>query len=162
MRQFLMIIGLFFVVNLSSQVTSVTVYRDLVASIQEKGDSIILDYDLTYECFSSKNIVNEKESVIKGCALFLFNHPNWCFEIGMYLDCRGNSVYNLLLSQRLADLFKNDLLKKGVSRFQVLSNGYGGEYPLNDCDCNILCSENKFKENRRYVLKLKSKNEISK
>jgi outer membrane protein OmpA-like peptidoglycan-associated protein len=63
-------------------------------------------------------------------ARWLKEHPGARFFIDGYASKRGETIYNLVLSQRRADWVKQSLLSRGVSESQIrLSVGWGELYP---------------------------------
>ena len=63
-------------------------------------------------------------------ARWLKAHPDARFFIDGYASKRGETIYNLVLSQRRADWVKQSLLSRGVPENQIrLSVGWGELYP---------------------------------
>jgi outer membrane protein OmpA-like peptidoglycan-associated protein len=69
-------------------------------------------------------------SALDDDARWLKDHPNTRFFIDGYASKRGETIYNLVLSQRRADWVKESLLSRGVPESQIrLSVGWGELYP---------------------------------
>jgi peptidoglycan-associated lipoprotein len=63
-------------------------------------------------------------------ARWLKEHPSARFFIDGYASKRGETIPNLVLSQRRADWVRNSLLSRGVPESQIrLSVGWGELYP---------------------------------
>lgn len=140
---------------LIGQITAESVYQDLSQAILHPGDSLILDYYWLYSCFGPKQGEKaEAEAAIEGILNYLQDHSNSTFEISCHTDCQGDEAYNLALSQRKADSFRRQLIAKGVTKNSLIAKGYGETALMNHCDCQVDCSDEAHKENRRYVLKL--------
>jgi peptidoglycan-associated lipoprotein len=74
---------------------------------------------------------------------------NLKFELRSHTDCRGSLEYNDDLSQKRAKAVTDYLVKKGVTRGNLVSKGYGERELLNDCTDGVYCDEPKHEENRR-------------
>jgi peptidoglycan-associated lipoprotein len=74
---------------------------------------------------------------------------NLKFELRSHTDCRGSLEYNDDLSQKRAKAVTDYLVKKGVTRGNVVSKGYGERELLNDCTDGVFCDEAKHEQNRR-------------
>ncbi len=102
--------------------------------------------------YNSANLNTENEATLDNLWKMLKNFPNMQIEIGVYADCREN---DLLVSKRAAAIAKY-LTGKGNKTNAVVKE-YGNVRPLNQCSCllkNMVCSEEKYKENRRAEFKV--------
>ncbi|MFK7934284.1 MAG: OmpA family protein [Saprospiraceae bacterium] len=56
-------------------------------------------------------------------------YPDMIIELGSHTDARGNDNYNADLSQRRADSARRWLVRKGIPRARIQTNGYGESQP---------------------------------
>lgn len=56
-------------------------------------------------------------------------YPDMVIELGSHTDARGDDAYNADLSQRRADSARRWLIRKGISRSRIQTNGYGETVP---------------------------------
>ncbi|MCS6934215.1 MAG: OmpA family protein [Chitinophagales bacterium] len=80
--------------------------------------------------------------------------PDVKIEISAHTDSRGNDTYNLQLSTKRADVCVQYLTTKGVSRENLIANGYGETRILNKCKNNVPCTEAEHAVNRRIEFKI--------
>jgi outer membrane protein OmpA-like peptidoglycan-associated protein len=91
------------------------------------------------EVMFARNVYDrcENPSVLDEDARWLKEHPGVRFYVDGYASKRGNSDYNLVISQRRADWVKQSLINRGVAEDRIkLSVGWGELYPtcLEDSD----------------------------
>lgn len=154
---YLLIALSFVAVRLRAQVTETEIYRYLETSLVGEGDKCVLDYDFIYPCFGPpKGTTLEADVARNAIAKFIQAHPSWQFEISHHTDCRGSEQFNLDLSERLAHVFRSGLLNRGVAERQLVSRGYGESQSINNCNCDVVCDDEAYEENRRYELKVLS------
>lgn len=63
-------------------------------------------------------------------ASFMNKYPERNIVIEGHTDSRGESEYNLTLSQRRADSVKMALVEKGIAASRITTAGYGETYPM--------------------------------
>ena len=83
-------------------------------------------------------------------------YPTMNIELISHTDSRGDSNYNLNLSQRRAESAKQYLVARGVSSSRVRAVGYGESQPRNQCVDGTKCSEEEHQYNRRTEVKVTS------
>ncbi|WP_299439476.1 OmpA family protein [uncultured Aquimarina sp.] len=77
-------------------------------------------------------------------------HPDMIIKIETHSDSRGDTDYNLALSQKRAESIYKYLLSKDISENRILSYvGFGEAKPVNKCEDGEDCSEEEYRKNRR-------------
>lgn len=74
-------------------------------------------------------------------------------EIGAHTDSEGSSEANLKLSEMRATTVCNYLIKAGIEKTRLISNGYGSTQPINKC-LERPCTEAERAKNRRIEFKI--------
>lgn len=119
-------------------------------------DNIYFELNSTKLTSSSKQALNKLASILK-------EFPDIHMEIRAHSDSRGNSKYNLLLSEQRAQVTVSYLISRGVPKERLSSKGYGDSMLLNECAKGVQCSEEKHMQNRRVEFMIsKMKNESNK
>jgi len=83
-------------------------------------------------------------------AALLLHKTQLKLHIYGHADASGSEEYNQTLSEERATAVRNYLLAKGVSRFRILTTGYGSSKPVSDND-----SEEGKQQNRRVEIEVK-------
>ncbi len=83
----------------------------------------------------------------------LREYPDWIIELGVHTDARGDDAQNLQITRRQADKLKEYLIRKGIKENRIIAVGYGEKQILNQCQNNVLCSEEDHLYNRRVEFK---------
>jgi len=77
-------------------------------------------------------------------------HPDMIIKIETHSDSRGDTDYNLVLSQKRAESIYKYLISKDISENRILSYiGFGEAKPVNKCEDGEDCSEEEYRKNRR-------------
>lgn len=79
----------------------------------------------------------------------LIVNPTVKLKVTSHTDSRGQSKYNKWLSERRVNKTVKYLISIGVSTDRLLSEAYGEENLLNECDDKTYCPEEKHQLNRR-------------
>jgi outer membrane protein OmpA-like peptidoglycan-associated protein len=105
-------------------------YKDsILASIY--GSKFIVHYGF------DKSIIEPKEfPVLDSLLLKLKKTPNAVIVIGAFTDCIGSYKYNYNLSVRRANSVIAYLLKHGLDKNKIVSNGYSKKYTITPCATN--------------------------
>lgn len=133
------------------------------------SSSIIRNYpdgsgEMTYEYFDRLPIIyhdydkaNVKE-LDKNTLTQVLNvmnvHSNIVIEIASHTDARGDADYNLLLSKRRAREVMRFLVKAGIDKARIKSNGYGETQLVNSCFDDTECEEEEHQLNRRTEIRV--------
>lgn len=81
-------------------------------------------------------------------------NPDMGLVLTAHTDWRGQSEYNLKLSQARADLLADAISRQGIDRSRLLGIGKGEEEPFNNCREGVECSEELHAQNRRADIRL--------
>lgn len=98
----------------------------------------------------NSSFVNTKsKKVLDSLVQVLEEIPTLKLKITSHTDSRGTSKYNDWLSQRRVDRTKAYLLSKGIADDKLVTEAYGENMLLNECNDNTYCPEDKHAVNRR-------------
>ena len=88
-------------------------------------------------------------------------HKKWNIEIAVYTSCASSNPENEIVSQKIAEMVRTNLIGFGVKSSRLFAKGYGGSKPLFDCRCEMvgLCSEKELNANRRIEFIISENNE---
>lgn len=82
---------------------------------------------------------------------------NCVFQIEMHTDCRADSTYNIIISQRFVDSAVAYIERK-INSKRVIALGMGEREPLNNCICEgdqvVFCTEEEHQQNRRMQIRI--------
>jgi outer membrane protein OmpA-like peptidoglycan-associated protein len=99
--------------------------------------------------YNNPTLSAENKAVLDNVLKMLKSFPSLQIEIGVYADCHEN---DMLVTKR-ANAIKDYL----ATNDYIAVKEYGNTGPLNQCDCSnphIICSEEKYLENRRAEFKV--------
>ena len=100
------------------------------------------------------------KEVLDKLAELLKKYPRIAVELGSHTDCRGDSAYNIKLSQERAKAAVDYLVSKGIVSDRLQAHGYGKQKPANNCHCNDkgenTCTEQEYQQNRRTTFQILS------
>lgn len=80
-----------------------------------------------YFKYDSSKLGSEAIQVLEDHIKTLRNHPSWRVRVVGHCDSRGNSGYNLALSERRAVMVEGYLKKAGINESNLEAVGYGSE-----------------------------------
>lgn len=105
-------------------------------------NNLLFEYD--------KALILENSNVeLDKLVLYLKSNPKYLIEIKGHTDAKGNSTYNLNLSQRRANEVEKYLVQHGIKDTKIKAIGVGAQYPIVDND-----TEEHRQMNRRVEIKL--------
>ncbi len=82
---------------------------------------------------------------------YLMAHPEIRIRIDGYADNRGDIIYNLVLSQKRANIAKEELIRMGIPAERIVSAvGWGKLYPTCDFDSDECWDSNRRAHLRYY------------
>ncbi|WP_424001789.1 OmpA family protein [Maribacter sp. IgM3_T14_3] len=115
------------------------------------GDDLakLLQLSTIYFDFDKYNIRKDSEVEIEKVIAALEKYPSLKLKVNAHTDSRGPEAYNLWLSQKRAESTVNYMIKKGISKDRLVSEGYGETKLLNECSDGVKCSAAKHDINRR-------------
>ncbi|WP_299156859.1 OmpA family protein [uncultured Christiangramia sp.] len=112
-------------------------------------DLIPIDGSKIYFDFDKATIKKESEVVLDSVVTYMNDYPNIKVKVESHADARGSDSYNMALSKRRAASTVDYLVKKGIDRSRLTSEGYGETRPVNDCTQPTGCSNAEYAKNRR-------------
>jgi len=130
----------------NSKLQKLALYLD---PLFEKGKFFKLEnilYDL-----GKDNIRKDAALILNGLVTIMYENPTLQIEVASHTDSRGNSDYNMKLSQRRAQSAVDYLVSRGISRDRMVAKGYGESRLLNKCADGVDCSEAEHQQNRRTM-----------
>ncbi len=115
------------------------------------GDDLakLLQLSTIYFDFDKYNIRKDSEVEIEKVIAALEKYPSLKLKVNSHTDSRGPAAYNLWLSQKRAEATVNYMIKNGISKERLLSEGFGETRLLNECVDGVKCSSNQHDVNRR-------------
>ncbi|TDT39628.1 WD40 repeat protein [Maribacter spongiicola] len=115
------------------------------------GDDLakLLQLSTIYFDFDKYNIRKDSEVEIEKVVAAMEKYPSLRLKVNSHTDSRGPAAYNLWLSQKRAESTVNYMIKKGISKDRLVSEGYGETKLLNECSDGVKCSAIKHDINRR-------------
>jgi outer membrane protein OmpA-like peptidoglycan-associated protein len=112
----------------------------------------VVRMDNIYFDLNSTLLKKEGMNELSKLAALLKSYPNINLEIRAHTDSRGDSKYNLQLSEQRAQATIAYLTSRGISKTRLRAKGYGDTMLLNECASGVICSEEMHKLNRRVEL----------
>lgn len=115
------------------------------------GDDLakLLQLSTIYFDFDKYDIRKDSEVEIEKVVAAMEKYPSLRLKVNSHTDSRGPAAYNLWLSQKRAESTVNYMIKKGISKDRLVSEGYGETKLLNECSDGVNCSAAKHDINRR-------------
>lgn len=115
------------------------------------GDDLakLLQLSTIYFDFDKYNIRKDSEVEIEKVIAAMDKYPSLKIKVNSHTDSRGPAAYNLWLSQKRAESTVNYMVRKGISKDRLLSEGFGESKLLNECADGVPCSSAKHDINRR-------------
>jgi peptidoglycan-associated lipoprotein len=91
------------------------------------------------------------KAALEADVAYLMAHPEIRIRIDGYTDNRGSIIYNLVLSQKRADMAKQDLIRMGIPEARIVSAvGWGKLYPTCDFESDECWDSNRRAHLRYY------------
>jgi outer membrane protein OmpA-like peptidoglycan-associated protein len=96
----------------------------------------IYDLPVSFEG-TGTNLNFNMQKILDSFALnFLIPNPTLVFDIGAHTDCRQSKSNSKRISEERAKRIRNYLIEKhNIDSNRIVSNGYGEEKLINDCEC---------------------------
>ncbi|AYN67046.1 flagellar motor protein MotB [Euzebyella marina] len=115
------------------------------------GDDLakLLQLSTIYFDFDKYNIRKDSEIEVEKVIAAMEKYPSLKIQVNSHTDSRGKDSYNLWLSQKRAESTVNYMIKKGIAKERLQSEGYGETKLLNNCDDGVSCTEEEHQLNRR-------------
>ncbi|MFX0557256.1 OmpA family protein [Maribacter sp. CXY002] len=115
------------------------------------GDDLakLLQLSTIYFDFDKYDIRKDSEVEIEKVIAAMEKYPSLKLKVNSHTDSRGPAAYNLWLSQKRAESTINYMIRKGISKDRLVSEGYGESRLLNECADGVSCTREKHNVNRR-------------
>ncbi len=115
------------------------------------GDDLakLLQLSTIYFDFDKYNIRKDSEIEVEKVIAAMEKYPSLKIQVNSHTDSRGPAAYNLWLSQKRAESTINYMIKNGISKDRLASEGFGETKLINECEDGIKCSSEKHDLNRR-------------
>lgn len=106
-------------------------FEDINLTPKRKGDGLKLNLAERLQFASRKDDVpDDAKPVLDGVARVLVDNPDYLIQVVAHTDDRGDSGYNMRLSQRRADAVKTYLVERGIEEVRLIALGLGETEPL--------------------------------
>ncbi|MFK7900482.1 MAG: OmpA family protein [Cyclobacteriaceae bacterium] len=130
--------------------------RDLLESID--GVRVVDNTTIIppiYFNYNDDNINKFSEKSLAKIIKFMKKNEDLMLEVRSHTDCRGDSTYNIRLSERRAQHAALYIIKRGIFLGRIRAYGLGENDLFNECGCDTnkdvtqACTEEHHRENRR-------------
>lgn len=109
-------------------------------------------YNIQYTDNNELVFTPEEHERMYEIVMALNDNPDVLVQIHAFTDCRGVNSQNLSTSQTRARLIAQYFIDNNISKTRISSDGYGEEYPVNNCVDGARCSEREQLLNRRIEI----------
>lgn len=115
------------------------------------GDDLskLLQLSTIYFDYNKYNIRKDSEIEVEKLIAAMEKYPSLKIKVNAHTDSRGKDSYNLWLSQKRAEATVAYMVKKGISKDRLSSEGFGETKLINQCDNGSDCSPAQHEQNRR-------------
>lgn len=103
---------------------------------------------------NSSRLRPESKTELNEFVQVLNEYPEIKVEIRAHTDCRGESLYNLSLSEMRAESVVSYLINCGISEDRLTYKGFGDTSPVNECIKGVTCPDEKHQVNRRVEFRI--------
>ena len=131
--------------------------RDTTINVEVALDKIYYNKEIIldniYYDYNQSDIRLDAQPTLDSLYDILTINPSVRIELSSHTDCRGESDYNMKLSQSRAESAVNYLIDKGIVADRLKSKGYGKSLLLDNCKCSD-CTAEQHQKNRRTTFKV--------
>lgn len=113
------------------------------------SDDAVVRMQNIYFGLNSSKLRNESIVEVDKLVKLLRDYPNVKMHLTAHTDSRGESKYNMQLSEARAQAVVDYIVGKGIPKNRISSKGYGDTKPVNECAKGVECTEAQHKLNRR-------------
>lgn len=130
---------------------TVDVILEKTEKIVTKEDDLFKELNLRpiYFDFDKSDIRPDAELEIMKVIEVLESYPSMKIDVRSHTDTKGNSNYNLKLSNNRANSTIDWIISKGIDSSRLTGKGYGESDIKNNCDKGVPCSDLEHQVNRR-------------
>ncbi|WP_289061945.1 OmpA family protein [uncultured Zobellia sp.] len=115
------------------------------------GDDLakLLQLSTIYFDFNKYNIRKDSEIEVEKVIAAMEKYPSLRIKVNSHTDSRGKDSYNLWLSQKRAEATVDYMIKRGIAKERLDSEGFGETKLINQCANGVKCSDKDHELNRR-------------
>ncbi|MBT9190297.1 OmpA family protein [Zobellia russellii] len=115
------------------------------------GDDLakLLQLSTIYFDFNKYNIRKDSEIEVEKVIAAMEKYSSLRIKVNSHTDSRGKDSYNLWLSQKRAEATVNYMVKRGIAKERLDSEGFGETKLINQCANGVKCSDKDHELNRR-------------
>ncbi len=115
------------------------------------GDDLsqLLQLSSIYFDYNKYNIRKDSEIEVEKVIAAMEKYPSLKIQVNAYTDSRGKDSYNLWLSQKRAEATVDYMVKNGIAKDRLTSQGFGETKLINQCANGVECSAAQHELNRR-------------
>lgn len=114
--------------------------NEMITETEVKLKNIYFEFDKSNITQQGANELNKLVEIMK-------DYPDMVILVKSHTDTKGNSSYNLKLSDRRAQATVQYLISKGIAKERLSGKGMGSTEPKLNCGAN--CTEDEHAQNRR-------------
>lgn len=129
-----------------------TIKETILVDKIEKNQIILLE-NIYYD-FDKWEILPTSEIELNKLIKVMNDYLGMKVELRSHTDCRGNDLYNEILSHKRSDSAVEYIVENGIQKGRIVAKGYGESKLMNRCDDGVDCSEEEHRENRRTEFKI--------
>jgi len=109
--------------------------------------------------FDKSNIIEKEKLILDSLINKLKLLPKIYVSIGAFTDCIGSYNYNYQLSVKRGKAVVDYLIKNGIDKQRIISNGYSKKYTISPCLTKYSSSTKKLQQNSRRAEIVLSENQ---
>ncbi len=115
------------------------------------GDDLskLLQLSIIYFDYNKYNIRKDSEIEVEKVIAAMEKYPSLTIKVNAHTDSRGKDSYNLWLSQKRAEATVAYMMKKGIAKDRLSSEGFGETKLINQCANGVKCTSAQHELNRR-------------
>ncbi|MGB6153520.1 MAG: OmpA family protein [Pricia sp.] len=115
------------------------------------GDDLskLLQLSVIYFDYNKYNIRKDSEVEVEKVIAAMEKYPSLKIQVNAHTDSRGKDSYNLWLSKKRAEATVQYMVKKGIAKDRLTSEGFGETKLINQCSNGVACSSAQHELNRR-------------
>jgi outer membrane protein OmpA-like peptidoglycan-associated protein len=139
---------------------AITLVNEFNDSVQISAKDLFVINRIYFE-YNSARLTPEASRQLNQLAIILERNAEIGLDLHAHTDARGESDYNLKLSQNRAKSAVDYLIQQGLGDARFTYSGYGEAHLLNECADGVACSEPEHAINRRMEIRFKRSSEAA-
>lgn len=117
-------------------------------------EGAVVVFENLYYDYNSANIQKGAAVELDALANAMLLNPTMEILLSSHTDARGDTNYNLMLSQERAQAAKQYLMDLGINPVRISTRGYGETEIRNKCKNGVPCTDSEHKYNRRTEVRI--------